>query len=59
MVATVLQPIVDGTTLAVQPGRTASSGPARPASRTEKQAIDCVLITKDNAAKFNNFVFSG
>lgn len=55
MVATVLQPIVEGTTLAVQQAdsfiRTGETGAA-----TEKQSIDCVLITKDNAAQFNNFV---
>lgn len=54
MVATVLQPIVQGTTLAVQQAdeylRTGKTG-----VDTEKQAINCVLITKDNAAKLNNF----
>jgi erythritol transport system substrate-binding protein len=54
MVATVLQPIVQGTTLAVQQadsflkdGKTGASA--------EKQALDCTLITKDNADKLNNF----
>lgn len=54
MVATVLQPIVQGTTLAVQQAdeylRTGKTG-----VDTEKQAINCVLITKDNAAKLHNF----
>jgi erythritol transport system substrate-binding protein len=57
MVATVLQPIVQGTTLAVQQAdtflKTGKTGVA-----TEKQAIDCVLITKANASKLNNFVLS-
>lgn len=57
MVATVLQPIVEGTTLAVQQAdsflRTGETG-----ADSEKQAIDCVLITKDNADKLNNFVLT-
>jgi len=57
MVATVLQPIVTGTTLAVQQAdtflKTGKTGAA-----TEKQAIDCVLITKTNVAALNNFVIS-
>ena len=57
MVATVLQPIVEGTTLAVQQAdnfiKNGETGVA-----DEKQAIDCVLITKDNADKVNNFVLS-
>jgi erythritol transport system substrate-binding protein len=57
MVATVLQPIVKGTTLAVQQAdkflKEGKTGAAQ-----EKQAIDCVLVTKDNAAKLNNFVIS-
>ena len=58
MVATVLQPIVEATTKAITQLdsviRTGETGVAE-----EKQAIDCVLITKDNAAKLSNFVFSG
>ena len=57
MVATVLQPIVRGTTLAVQQadkylkdGETGASA--------EKQALDCVLITKENADSVNNFLVS-
>jgi erythritol transport system substrate-binding protein len=57
MVATVLQPIVTGTTQAIKEldsviktGKTGAS--------EEKQAIDCVLITKENADKVNNFVLS-
>ena len=58
MVATVLQPIVEGTKRAItqldsviKTGQTGVS--------EEKQAIDCVLITKENADKLNNFVYSG
>lgn len=55
MVATVLQPIVTGTTEAVTQAdaflRTGKTGVA-----DEKQAIDCVLITKENAPTLNNFV---
>lgn len=57
MVATVLQPIVEGTTKAVEQAdsfiRTGKTGVA-----DEKQAIDCTLINKDNADKVNNFVLS-
>lgn len=57
MVATVLQPIVEGTTKAVEQAdtylRTGKTG-----VDDEKQAIDCVLITKDNAGTLNNFVLS-
>jgi erythritol transport system substrate-binding protein len=57
MVASVLQPIVQGTTLAVQQAdsylKTGETGVA-----DEKQAIDCVLVTKDNADKLNNFVLT-
>lgn len=55
LVATVLQPIVEGTTKAVQQAdeylKTGKTG-----ASSEKQAIDCVLITKDNAAQIDNFV---
>jgi erythritol transport system substrate-binding protein len=57
MVATVLQPIVEGTKKAVAQAdsflRTGKTGVA-----DEKQAIDCVLITKENADRMNNFVMS-
>ena len=57
MVATVLQPIVEGTKKAIAQLdsviRTGETGVAE-----EKQAIDCVLITKENAGKLNNFVLS-
>ena len=57
MVATVLQPIVEGTTKAVdQLNSVITSGNTGVAD--EKQALDCVLITKDNADKVNNFVIS-
>lgn len=57
MVATVLQPIVQGTTKAIAQLdsviRTGETGVP-----DEKQAIDCILITKDNAGKLDNFVLS-
>ena len=57
MVATVLQPIVEATKKAIvqldSVIRTGETGVA-----DEKQAIDCVLITKDNADKLDNFVLS-
>ena len=57
MVATVLQPIVEGTKKAVAQLdsviRTGNTGVA-----DEKQALDCALITKDNADQLNNFVLS-
>jgi erythritol transport system substrate-binding protein len=57
MVATVLQPIVEGTTKAVaQLNSVLTTGNTGVAD--EKQAIDCVLITKDNADQLNNFVLS-
>jgi erythritol transport system substrate-binding protein len=57
MVATALQPIVTGTTLAVdQADRFLKTG--KSGAPQEKQAINCVLITKDNAAKLNNFVLA-
>jgi erythritol transport system substrate-binding protein len=57
MVATVLQPIVRGTTEAVKQVDSYLKTQKTGASE-EKQALDCVLITKDNAAKLNNFVLS-
>jgi erythritol transport system substrate-binding protein len=58
MVATVLQPIVEGTKKAAgqldSVIRTGQTGVAE-----EKQALDCTLITKDNADQVNNFVLSG
>jgi erythritol transport system substrate-binding protein len=57
MVASVLQPIVQGTKLAVaQADKFLKDG--KTGATQEKQALDCVLITKDNAAKLNNFVLS-
>ncbi len=57
MVATVLQPIVEGTKAAVKQAdsylRTGKTG-----ASTEKQAIDCILITKANAGSLNNFVLT-
>lgn len=57
MIATVLQPIVQASTLAVQQAdnylRTGETG-----ADAEKQAIDCVLITADNAGLLDNFVMS-
>ena len=57
MVATVLQPIVDGTKAAVLQADTFLKTGKTGAS-TEKQAIDCVLVTKDNADSLKNFVIS-
>ncbi len=58
MVATVLQPIVEGTKKAIAQLdsviRTDETGVPE-----EKQAIDCVLITKENADQVQNFVMSG
>ena len=58
MVATVLQPIVAGTNKAVTELNsfitTGSTGVP-----DEKQALDCVLITKANANTVDNFVISG
>jgi erythritol transport system substrate-binding protein len=58
MVATVLQPIVEGTKKAAgqldSVIRTGQTGVA-----DEKQALDCTLITKENADQVNNFVLSG
>jgi erythritol transport system substrate-binding protein len=57
MVATVLQPIVEGTTKAVAQLdsviRTGKTGVP-----DEKQALDCTLITPENAGQVNNFVIS-
>ncbi len=57
MVATVLQPIVTGTQKAIAQLdsviKTGNTGVA-----DEKQAIDCVLITKENADTVKNFVLS-
>ena len=57
MVASVLQPIVEGTTKAVQQLdsviKNGSTGVA-----DEKQSLDCTLINKDNADKVNNFQLS-
>ncbi len=55
MVATVLQPIVEGTTKAI----TELDGVIKNGNtgvQEEKQALDCVLITKENAGNLNNFV---
>lgn len=57
MVATVLQPIVTGTEQAVEQLHsvitTGETGEAE-----EKQAIDCVLITPENAEQLDNFVLT-
>ena len=55
MVATVLQPIVSATETAIgQLDNVIKNGKTGVAD--EKQAIDCVLITKDNADSVTNFV---
>jgi len=57
LVATVVQPIVEGTTQAVNQLdsviRTGETG-----APEEKQALDCVLITKENADTVQDFVVS-
>jgi erythritol transport system substrate-binding protein len=54
--ATVLQPAALIAQMAVQQAHEfITTGKA---SQPEKQSIDCVLITKDNAAKVNNFAIS-
>jgi len=57
MVASVLQPIVEGTKKAAgqldSVIRTGQTGVP-----DEKQALDCTLITKENADKVNNFVLT-
>lgn len=56
MVATVLQPIVNGTKTAVaQMNEYLTTGTA-PAQ--EKQSIDCILITQENADKVKGFTLS-
>jgi len=56
MVATVLQPIVDGTKAAVAQAHAFLTDGTLPAS--EKQAIDCILITKENAGNLKGFVLN-
>lgn len=55
MVASVLQPIVEATKTSIRQIdsflKTGKTG-----AETEKLAMDCVLITKDNADKFKDFV---
>jgi erythritol transport system substrate-binding protein len=57
MVATVLQPIVEGTEKAITQLdsviKTGNTGVP-----DEKQALDCTLINKDNVDKLNNFVLA-
>jgi erythritol transport system substrate-binding protein len=57
MVATVLQPIVTGSKNAVDQAdsflKTGSTGAAE-----EKQSVDCILITKDNAGQLKGFVLT-
>jgi erythritol transport system substrate-binding protein len=58
MVASVLQPIVEGTQkAAAQLDSVIKTGETGAAE--EKQALDCTLITKENTADVNNFVLSG
>ncbi|TDT32547.1 D-ribose ABC transporter substrate-binding protein [Naumannella halotolerans] len=55
MVATVVQPIVEGTTMAVeQLNNVITTGET--GVPEEKQALDCVLVTKDNADTVQDFV---
>ena len=57
MLATVLQPIVEGTTMAVQQAdsyiRTGKTGAA-----AEKQALDCTLVTKKNVGQLHDFTLA-
>lgn len=55
MVATVLQPIVTGTQAAIEQLNSVIKD-GKTGVGDEKQAIDCVLITKENAATVNDFV---
>lgn len=57
MVATVLQPIVQGATLAVQQAD-AFLRNGRTGAAAEKQALDCTLINKDNAARVSDFILT-
>jgi erythritol transport system substrate-binding protein len=57
MVATVLQPIVEGTTKAVEQLHGVLTNGATGVAE-EKQALDCVLITKENADQLKAFVLS-
>jgi erythritol transport system substrate-binding protein len=53
---TVLQPIVGLSQMAVdQADKFLKSGKT---GLDEKQTVDCILITKDNVGKLNNFVLS-
>ena len=58
MVATVLQPIVEGTTKAItQLDSVIKTG--QTGVPDEKQALNCTLITKADADQLSNFVLSG
>jgi erythritol transport system substrate-binding protein len=57
MVATALQPIVQGSTMAVDQADSFLKNGKTGAS-AEKQAINCVLITKANAAKLKDFLLA-
>jgi erythritol transport system substrate-binding protein len=56
MVATVLQPIVNGTKTAVAEMNDYLTTGTKPAQ--EKQSIDCILITKDNAGNLAGFTLT-
>jgi erythritol transport system substrate-binding protein len=58
MVATVLQPIVEATTQAVTQADTFLTT-GETGVEEEKQAIDAVLITQENADQLDNFVLNG
>ena len=57
MVATVLQPIVNGTIAAVEQMNTYLTTGEKPAQ--EKQSVDCILITSDNAGNLSGFILAG
>ncbi len=57
MVATVLQPITDGTTQAMEVLDEVIRTGENPLE-DEKIALDCILITEENASQLNNFELS-
>jgi len=56
--ATVLQPASQIAEMAVEQADAYVKGGGK-TSKPEKQSVDCILVTKDNADKVNNFAVSG
>lgn len=56
--ATVLQPASQIAEMAVEQADAYVKGGGK-ASQPEKQSVDCILVTKDNADKVNNFAVAG